>query len=341
MNTELLKQLCGTGGISGDEKSVRELIINEITPYVESIKIDAMGNVIAFKKGKKDAIKKLMVSAHMDEVGFIVTNITNSGVLKIDTVGGIDRRVICGKSVLIGDNKIKGVFGVKPIHLLTTDEKDKIPKINEMYCDIGATSKSEAEKYVTVGDSVTFNSKTMIDDQRVISKAIDDRIGCLVLIDMIKEELEYDMYFTFLVQEEVGLRGAKTASYSVNPDSAIVVEATTACDIVGTSDVKQVCQLGKGAVISFMDRTTIYDKEYYNLALNIAKENNVDIQIKQAVAGGNDSGAIHCSRGGVRTLAVSIPCRYLHSASSIIATKDYESVYTIVKETSLIIAGGK
>ncbi len=339
MDIKLLEKLCCASGVSGDEGEVRDIIMNEIKNHVDNFEVDALGNIIAFKSGKNKASKKIMLSAHMDEVGFVVTNIASSGVLKVSAVGGIDRRVILGKQATVGKNKINAVFGVKPIHLLTAEEKDKIPKIDDMYCDIGADNKKEAEKYIDLGDTVAFKSKFVIDEDRIISKALDDRIGCLVLIEIIKQEIEYDMYFTFVVQEEVGLRGAKTASYTVNPDSAIVVEATTACDVAQTNEDKKVCKLSEGSVISFMDRATIYDKEYVNLALEVAKNNNVAVQIKKAVAGGNDSGAIHCSRSGVRTLAVSFPCRYIHSANSIISRKDYNSVYTIVKKTAEIIAG--
>ena len=340
MNVNLLEKLCSASGISGDENEVREMILEEIKNYVTSYEIDAMGNLIVFKEGNKRAVNKLMISAHMDEIGFIVTGIKSDGMITVNEVGGIDRRVILGKQVKIGKNKIDGVFGVKPIHLLSADEREKIPKIDEMYCDIGANSKEEAEKYVNLGDGVVFASKFINDENRIISKAIDDRIGCLVLIELIKDNLEYDTYFTFLVQEEVGLRGARTATYKVNPHSAIVVEATTACDVAQISQDKKVCEMGQGGVISFMDRATIYDKEYYKLAQNVACENNVPIQIKQAVAGGNDSGAIHSSRNGVRTLAVSFPCRYIHSANSIIAVSDYKSVYTIVKKSAEKISGG-
>lgn len=329
---ELLKKLCSSRSVSGDEISVRDIILIEIKDYVDKIKIDNLGNLIAFKKGKKPAPKKLMLSAHMDEVGLMVTDITSEGFIKFDEVGGLDRRILPGKRVNIGKKALSGVIGIKPVHLTKGDEREAIPEISDMYIDIGADSREEAEKYVNYGDSITFDSKFTENDYTITSKAIDDRFGCLVLIELIKSELDYDAYFTFAVQEEVGLRGAKVAAYTVNPDYAIVVETTTAADIPEVDSSKQVCNLGKGAVISFMDRRTIYDKELVKLAFERAEKLGVNAQYKRAVAGGNDSGEIHKSRGGVRTLAVSLACRYLHAPNCTANKADCESILTLVRD---------
>ena len=184
---------------------------------------------------------------------------------------------------------------------------------------------------------ICFDSPYENKDGRIIGKALDDRFGCLVLIEMLKKELPYNMYFSFVVQEEIGLRGAKVAAYTVNPDSAIVVEATTAADVPFADGEKKVCCVGNGAVVSFMDRSTIYDKEYYKFAMKAADIVGVKAQTKTMIAGGNDSGAIHCSRGGVRTIAVSVPCRYLHSSSGIISTQDAEAVFAVVNKTAEMI----
>ncbi len=328
---DILKKLCEINSISGNEKEAREFIIKEISNKVDDYKIDNLGNIIAYKKGKRGAKKKLMLSAHMDEVGMIVTHVTSNGYLGFTTVGGIDERILCGIHVFIGNNRIPGVIGIKPIHLCSSDEKNKAISIDKLYIDIGAKDKEDALKYVNLGDYVCFDSKFELSGNKIIAKSLDDKVGCCILIDMLSEELEYDTYFAFLVQEEVGLRGAKTATYDINPDAAIVVECTTANDIAGVDEENEVCKLGAGAVISFMDRSTIYDKEYYNLALSKAKQNGINIQIKQAVAGGNDSGAIHTSREGVRTIAVSVPCRCLHSPHGMIDKEDYESVKSMAK----------
>lgn len=340
MNNSLLKELCLTNGISGDESTVRDIILAEIKKFATDVKIDPLGNIIVFKKGKETPKNKLLISAHMDEVGFIVTEITSDGLIKFDEVGGIDRRVVLGDRVVIGKNKVNGVIMVKPIHLSKGDEQSVIPSYSDMYIDIGADSKDEAEKYVNYGDSICFESFYQNNVETVMSKAIDDRAGCCMMIEMIKSELPYDMYFSFVVQEEVGLRGATTASFTVNPDFAIVLESTTACDVPGVEDTKQVCKVGSGAVVSFMDRRTIYDKTLVNLAFEIAKKNNYKVQYKKAVAGGNDAGAIQKSRNGVRTLALSIPCRYLHSPIGLISVKDYDDTYNIAFELAKTICGG-
>lgn len=330
----LLERLCKADSPSGFEDEVRELIISEIKDYADEITIDNMGNVIVFKKGKAVPTQKLLLSAHMDEVGFIITDILSDGTLKFTSVGGINDTAIFAKQVKVGKNKIPGVINAKPVHLLSADERKRVPKMDSLCIDIGARDKADAEKYVSLGDMVVFDSPYENKDGRIISKAIDDRFGCLVLIEMIKSRLPYDMYFSFVVQEEIGLRGAKTAAYRVDPDSAIVVEATTAADIPFAENEKKVCLVGGGAVVSYMDRSTIYDKEYYQIAMSA----NARTQTKTMIAGGNDAGAIHSSRNGVRTIAVSVPCRYIHSSSSLASIDDMESVYEVVRYTAEKIA---
>lgn len=338
---KLLEKLCTVEGISGDEGSVREIIINEIKPFADEIKTDNLGNIIVFKKGKNRAKAKLMLSAHMDEVGFMVTDITSDGYLKFDEVGGLDRRVVLGKTVTVGKNKVNGVIGVKPVHLSKSDERTAVPKYGEMYIDIGATSKDDELSVVSYGDSVNFNSIYENNGYTIKSKAIDDRFGCFALIELIKSELEYDMHFVFAVQEEVGLRGAKVAAYSVDPEFAIVVETTTAADIAGVEETRQVCNLGDGAVISVIDRRTIYDKRMSEMAFECAEETGAKAQYKRAVAGGNDSGVIHQSRGGVKTLAISLPCRYLHSSVTVANVSDCDDIIKIVSALANKIAGGE
>ena len=341
LDMKLLERLCKCDGISGDEGEVRKLIIEEIKPYADSISVDNLGNLIVHKKGKNRAKSKLMLSAHMDEVGLMVTDITSDGYLKFDEVGGIDRRVLLGKSVTVGNNKINGVIGVKPIHLCKGEETGRIPELSEMYIDIGADSKEDALKNIKYGDSINFVSYFTVTSDSITSKALDDRFGCLVLIELIKSELEYDMDFAFVVQEEVGLRGAKVAAFTVDPEFALVIETTTAADIPEIDTNKQVCNLSDGAVISVMDRRTIYDKDMVALAFDCAEKSDIKAQYKRAVAGGNDAGVIHSSRSGVRTLAVSLPCRYLHSPNCVVNKQDCENMIELVLMLAKNIAGGK
>lgn len=337
---QLLKKLCTAQGISGDEGAVREMILQEITPFAEKITVTPLGNIIAEKKGANRAKVRLLLNAHMDEVGLLVTTIEKDGLLHFTTVGGIDRRILPGKSVLV-NGEIPGVIGAKPIHLLTGDEKEKAPALDSLTIDIGASSKEEAEKLVSPGDSVTFVSLFDTAHGHIRSRAIDDRAGCAILIDLMKKDLPYDCTFVFAVQEEVGLRGSKTAAFAAEPEAAIVVESTTAADIPGVPAEKQVCHVGKGPVLSFMDRATIYDRGYFRLAKKLAKENDIPCQVKEAVAGGNDAGAIHVSRGGVRTAAISLACRYLHAPVGMISEADFHHAEELVEKLAMAIAAGE
>ncbi|MBE6774706.1 MAG: M42 family metallopeptidase [Ruminococcaceae bacterium] len=326
---DLLKELCLIDGISGREDKVREYIISEIKDKCK-YETDPLGNVIAFKEGKNRAKKKVMLSAHMDEVGFIVTYICDNGFLKFTNVGGVDSKVTLGKSVKVGENGVNGVIGSKAIHLCHGDEEKNAPSLDKLYIDIGAENREEAERYVQIGDSVHFSSDFVaFGKSKIKAKAIDDRFGCAIMLEMIKSELEFDTYFAFLVQEEVGCRGASAAAFSVKPDYAIVLEATTAADVAFVGDADTVCVQGKGAVVSFMDRSTIYNRDMFRGAFKLAAENSIAIQTKTTVAGGNDAGAIHKSNGGIYTIAISLPCRYIHSATSVADTKDMKACYNL------------
>lgn len=326
----MLKTLCLLNAASGDEKAVRDFIIDKIKPYCE-YSIDTLGSVIAYKKGKKTPANKVMICAHMDEVGFIITGITDDGYLKFSPVGGIDSKVVADRTVCV--NGLKGVIGLKPIHLLNADEKSKSPTYKSLCIDIGAKDRNEAEQYVNLGDYAYFESDYYeFGNGFVKSKALDDRIGCMLMIELIQSELEYDTVFCFNVQEEVGLRGAKCTSFAVQSDISIILESTTAADLNGVSGSDRVCVLGNGPVISFMDNRTIYDKELYKLAMNTAKENNIPAQTKTAIAGGNDAGAVQTSGKGSRVLAVSLPTRYIHSASGVVKKSDIECTRNLLKE---------
>lgn len=337
---ELLEKLCIARGVSGSEEEVRGIILGEIEPYADRVDVTPLGNIVAFRKGRERAATRLMLNAHMDEVGLIVTHITDGGLLKFDAVGGIDPRVLPGTGVAFGDGT-PGVIGVKPIHLLEGDEKEKRVPMKELYIDIGAESRGEAEKAVKPGDVCVFDSVFDASHGMVKSRALDDRAGCAVLIRLLQDGMKYDATFVFAVQEEVGLNGSRTAAYGVEPQAAIVVESTTAADVAGVKRDEQVCRLGEGAVVSFMDRHTIYDREYCRMAFEAARKAGAACQAKEAVAGGNDAGAIHVSRGGVRTVAVSLPCRYLHSPVGMIAQRDYDSAKRVVGGLAERISGGK
>lgn len=327
----MLRELCLINGTSGDEGKVRDYIITQIKDYCE-YSVDNMGSIIAYKKGKKAPKQKISINAHMDEVGFIVTGITDDGYLRFTSVGGIDSRVCLDRIVTVGKKAVKGVIGDKAFHLLSSDEKDRCPSFDDLLIDIGATSKDEAEQYVSLGDFAYFDCDYVeLGNGYIKAKALDDRIGCMLMIELIKSELEYDTVFCFNVQEEVGLRGSKCTSYAIDADIAIVLESTTAADLDGVSGANRVCVLGDGPVISFMDNRTIYDRELFELGFNVAKENNIPAQTKTAVAGGNDAGAIQTSGDGARVMAISLPTRYIHSGASVVKASDIDETRRLLK----------
>ena len=331
---DILRELTALDGVSGEEDAVREYIISKIKDHCE-YKIDPLGSIIAFKKGKNRSVKRLMVDAHMDEVGLIITSVTSDGFLGFSAVGGIDTAVLMFRRVRIGS--INGVITGKPIHLISAEERKKLPKPESLYIDIGASSKEEALSLVRIGDRAVICGEYTELGNKIKAKAIDDRAGCAILISLLTKDSDYDFYATFSVEEEVGLRGAKAAAFTVEPDSAIVLEATTAADIAGVEPSKRVCVLGDGPAVSFMDRATMYDREYYDAAL----KSGIKCQPKAAVAGGNNSGAVHLSRGGVRTLAISVPCRYIHSPSCVADKEDIENAARLAEYMIKGICSGK
>lgn len=322
----LIKELTDLNGISGNEKEVRDFIICKISNLCDSIKVDSIGNIIAYKKGSNSKFK-VMLSAHMDEVGFIVSGHTDKGFIKFKPVGGIDDKILPGKRVLVGKKNLCGVIGIKPIHQQDKDEREKINKVKNMYIDIGADSKEEAEKLSPLGEFIAFDSEFIeLGTNCIKAKALDDRVGCAVLIEALKHNFEFDLYACFTVQEEVGLRGAKVAAYNVMPDVALVIEGTTCSDIPNVEPYEQSTILGNGAALTIMDRTCICDKELVQFLHEVAIKNNIKVQYKQTTSGGNDSGQIQRTGTGVKTASISVPCRYIHSPVSVMSRSDFESV---------------
>ena len=340
---ELIEKLCSLFGPSGCEDAVSDFIAAQCKDLCDELKLDRLGNLITkIECGKKNAAR-LMVSAHMDEVGFMVNEITDDGYLKFDTVGGIDDKIISGKRVLIGDesSQINGVISSLAIHHKKREDRRNVTPLKSMYVNIGATSKEEALKYADIGTYATFDSEFYSfgsDDNKIKGKAIDDRLGCAVMIEAmrtlypIKDELGCDIYFCFTVREEIGISGAQVAAQTVAPDYAVVLETTAVADIANVADRSKVAIQGEGGAISLMDRSTIYDKDFINAVLELAKEKNVPVQVKKYVSGGNDAAHIHKSGVGVRTLALSAPTRYLHSPSCVADMRDYRSTLALVIE---------
>ncbi|WP_416197962.1 MAG: Endoglucanase [Sporanaerobacter sp.] len=327
----LLKELTEAFGVSGNEGEVRSVIIDEIKDYVDELKVDKIGNIIAYKKGKID-LPKLMITAHMDEVGLMITGIDKSGLLKFTTVGGIDKRILVSKCVKIGEKRIPGVIGSKPIHLQKKDEWSKALDINNLYIDIGVDSKEEALKLVSIGDYVMFDSEYIeFGNNLVKAKALDNRVGCSLLIDLLKEKTNTSFYGVFTVMEEVGLVGAGPAAYTVQPDISIVLEGTLCADTPDMEKHMIPTKLGNGPAISLMDRTTLFDINFRNKIVDIAEKNKIPYQFRKTTFGGNDSGPIHQTKEGSITSTISVPCRYIHSLVSVMSKDDYDNTFRLLK----------
>ena len=326
-----LKELTEIAGPSGNEEKVCDFIFDKVKDFCDEIAKDSIGNLICLKRGSGKNNKKVMVCAHMDEVGFIISRITSDGFLKFKSVGGIDPRVLVSKKVKVDEMGLSGVIGAKAIHLQKREERNNVIKETDLYIDIGAEDKEQAEKYVSVGDYVVFDSNYIeFGDGLIKAKALDDRVGCDILITLAKEKFDFDLYLVFTVQEEVGLRGARVAAERIKPDYAIVIEGTTCSDVYDTEEKDYSTILGGGAALSIIDRSTYYNKELTNAIFETAKKNMIPVQFKKTATGGNDAGAIHLSGTGVKTAAISVPARYIHSPSSVIDKSDYEAVKTLI-----------
>lgn len=331
----LLKKLTEASGVSGNEKEVRNIIINEIENHVDELKVDKLGNIIARKKGKKSS-KKLMIAAHMDEVGLMVTSINDAGLLEFTSVGGIDKRILVSKPVLIGANKKPGVIGAKPIHLQKKSEWKNALDINQLYIDIGVDTKEEAERIINIGDYVTFDSKYVeFGNELIKAKGLDDRVGCCLLIELIKEIEDIEFYGVFTVMEEIGLIGSGPAAYTVDPDISIILEGTLCYEMPKLDKHLIPTMLNKGPAVSLIDRTTLFDINLRKKVVEIAKKNNIPYQYRKTSMGGNDSGNIHTTKEGSVSTTISIPCRNIHSPSSVMSKLDYKNTFKLLKNILL------
>lgn len=328
-----LKELTQLRGVPGYEAPVREYILEKIKDKCDEIYRDNIGNLIAVNRCGKENAKKVMVCAHMDEVALFVTKITDEGFLKFDTLGGIDTSVLVSKKVLVGNDVIHGVIGAKAIHLQKKGERGRGMEIEDLYIDIGAKDKKEAEKKVSLGDYATFDSDYFeFGNGFIKAKALDDRLGCAALIELADCRYDFDFYLVFTAQEETGLRGATVAAKRVNPDFAIVLETTACNDTFGyeEKDYSTIC--GGGVVLLFADMRTYYSKEILKDVERVAKKYDIPYQFKKTVSGGNDAGAIHLSCGGIKTITMSVATKYIHSPSSVISKADFEAQKMLVQK---------
>ena len=336
---ETLKTLCGLSGVSSWEDPVRDYIRQRVEPHADRVEMDALGNLIVFKRGAKAAGNKLMLCAHMDEVGLMVKSVTEEGYLKFGCVGGIDRRILLGKQVEVGERKIPGIIGLKAIHLTTAEERKKVPKLTDLYIDIGAKDKEEALAQVEPGDVCTCVSDAVEFGEGLLkAKAIDDRVGCAVMVKLLEEELPMDCTFVFTAMEEVGTRGAFGAAFSVTPEIALVLEGTTAADVPALEPDRQVCWPGKGPVLSWMDGGTIYDRGLFELLRELAEKDGIPWQMKHYLSGGTDGGAVQRTKAGVRVTGISAAVRYLHAPNSVCSISDAEQMLALARKLIQAVA---
>jgi putative aminopeptidase FrvX len=330
----ILKQLSEAVGISGDESAVRAVVIDAVKPHVDEIRVDTMGNVLALKRGTGRRRMRVMLSAHMDEVGLMVVGHTGDGFLQVRTVGGILPRLLPGILLQVGPERVPGVIGLKPVHLLNGDGKNQVPTIEDLVVDVGAKNKDEAKKLAPVGTYAAFATPFRELGPTVSGKAFDDRAGCAVQVELLRgERFRFDLHAAFTVQEEVGLRGAQVAAYAIAPDCAFALEGTGADDIPKAKEASPTTELGKGPAITVMDRSFIADRRLIRLLTSTAEELDIPYQFKQPGVGGTDAGAIHRTHEGVPSVTVSVPCRYIHSPVALLSLEDFSNTVRLMRES--------
>jgi putative aminopeptidase FrvX len=330
----ILRELSEAVGVSGDEGDVRAILLDAVRGHVDEVKVDALGNVLAFQRGTGRQRLRVMLAAHMDEVGLMVAGHDNDGFLRVRAVGGIDPRLLPGALLQVGSEHIPGVIGVKPVHLLKEEEGQRAPKVDDLVVDVGARGKDEAKRLAPLGTYAAFATRFRELGPTVTGKAFDDRVGCAVLVELLRgERFRFDIHAAFTVQEEVGLRGARVAAYAIEPDCAFALEGTIADDIPKDKDVSPTTELGQGPAITVMDRSFIADRRLVRLLTGTAEALGIPYQIKQPGIGGTDAGAIQPARGGVPSVTVAVPCRYIHSPVALMSLDDFDNTARLMRES--------
>jgi tetrahedral aminopeptidase len=333
----LLKALSEAHGISGKEDAVRKIILEGIDGNAQDIRIDPMGSITARRLGNEGATNRVMLAAHMDEVGFMVTGVDGDGLIRFAAVGGIDDRILPALRVRIGANALPGVIIWTPIHF---GRDQNVVKINSLRIDIGTNSKDEANGKVKIGDMIVFDSYfAELNGGMLRGKAFDDRAGCALLIETLRgDAYPVDVFAAFTVQEEIGLRGAIVAAQTLKPDLAIVLETTTANDLPNAladadspEELNPTCRVLSGPVLTIMDSSIIVQPPWLAFARATAEKHNIPYQLKTKPGGGTDGGSIHVSNSGVPTLIVSLPARYIHSPVAYIHQQDFDNALRLIK----------
>ncbi|UCF71335.1 MAG: M20/M25/M40 family metallo-hydrolase [candidate division WOR-3 bacterium] len=323
----MLKELSELNGVSGDESKVREFIRSKIGKYAADLMEDAYGNLIVrIGKAKKPSV---MLAAHMDEVGLMITGVEKTGLLRFRAIGMMTN-VLLAKRVLIGKDSVLGVVGHKPIHLAEDDDLKKMPKMKDLFIDIGASSKEDASKIVEIGDYATFDTKFGENGGIIRGKAFDNRIGCFIMLQLI-EQSELPMYCVFTVQEEVGLRGARIAAHRLKPSVALAIDTTSSGEWPEERDLPQYPAIGAGPAITIADRSVICDAKVVKVLRETAEREKIPYQMKRPMVGGTDAGTMHLAEAGVRAGVVSIPARYIHSPLAFASKKDISATTDLVR----------
>ena len=322
---ELIEKLSLCFGPTSCEGEVEAAIRAELAGTRAVLETDRMGNLTAHLPGKENC-PRILLSAHMDEVGFMITHIEEKGYLRFDTLGGIDVAVLSGRAVTLGDDakRVRGVIAAKGIHQQSAKERKELPKIEDLYIDIGTNSREETEALLARGDFGVFDPPFCRFGKigaYIKGKALDDRMGCALLIEVLRaldgKDLPLDLWFAFTVREEISKSGALVTANRIAPDCAIILETTAIADVAGVDPACRVASVGEGGVLSLLDRSTIYDRDLVDFALETGKKHDVPVQIKRYVSGGNDAAHIQRSGIGVKCLALSAPTRYLHAPVSV------------------------
>jgi len=324
----LLEKLCNAMSVSGDEGEVRRIVLEEVKPYADEVRVDALGSVLVRKNGAGKKPLRVLLDAHMDEVGFMIVADDGEGFFQFEVVGGIDPRHLVGKQVIVGKDHTVGVIGAKPIHLTTPEERKHTIEVDAMRIDLGPEGKAK------VGDRATFATKFKIAGPSIMSKSIDDRIGVAILIELLKNAPKnIELCLSFSVQEEIGLRGAKVAGYYFNPDLAIAVDSTPARDLPdfdGKENYTYNTKLGFGPAIYMANSSTIDNPRLVKFLAEIAEKNKIQYQFRQPGGGGTNAGAIQQARAGVPVVSVSVPHRYTHSPISVSRVEDWKNTLNLL-----------
>ncbi|WP_017731363.1 M42 family metallopeptidase [Nafulsella turpanensis] len=326
LNIDLLSRICKAPGAPGYEGPIRQLVLDELASLADEVKVDNLGNVIALKKGQNTPEhKKVMVAAHMDEIGFIVTHVDDAGFVRFHTLGGFDPKTLTAQRVIVhGKQDLVGVMGSKPIHVMSQEERNKLPKTTDYFIDLGLP-KEEVEKYIRVGDPITRERDLIEVGECVNGKSIDNRVSVFVLIEALRalKNPPYDVYAVFTVQEEVGIRGANVAAHQIDPDFGLGLDTTIAFDVPGAPAHERVTQLGKGAAIKIMDASTICDPRMVDFLQTTAEKSNISWQPEILTAGGTDTAGVQrMGKRGAIAGAISIPTRHLHQVIEMAHKKD-------------------